>query len=61
MEKQRNEYYASQIVDSGSKVHKELGPGLQESVYLFCLIEELTRSGIKAEQEVFEKRNLTLC
>ena len=53
MEKQRIEYYASQIVDSGYRVHKELGPGLLESVYLFCLIEELTRRGIKAEQEVF--------
>ena len=53
MEKQRIEYYASQIVDSGYRVHKELGPGLLESVYLFCLMEELTRRGIKAEQEVF--------
>jgi len=50
MEKQRIEYYASQIVDSGYRVHKELGPGLLESVYLFCLMEELTRRGIKAEQ-----------
>ena len=53
MEKQRIEYYASQIVDSGYRVHKELGPGLLESVYLFCLMEELTRRGIKAEQEGF--------
>jgi GxxExxY protein len=53
MEKQRIEYYASQIVDSGYRVHKELGPGLLESVYLFCLMEELKRRGIKAEQEVF--------
>ena len=49
---QRIEYYASQIVDSGYRVQKELGPGLLESVYLFCLMEELTRRGIKAEQEV---------
>ena len=52
MEKQRIEYYASQIVDSGYRVHKELGPGLLESVYLFCLMEELTRRGIKAEKEI---------
>ena len=54
MEKQRIEGYASQIVDSGYRVHKELGPGLLESVYLFCLMEELTRRGIKAEQEGFK-------
>ena len=41
MEKQEIEYYASQIVDAGFRVHKELGPGLLESVYLFCLKEEL--------------------
>ena len=52
MEKQRIESYASRIVDSGYRVHKELGPGLLESVYLFCLMGELTRRGIKAEQEV---------
>ena len=51
MEKQRIEYYASQIVDSGYRVHKELGPGLLESVCLLCHMEELTRRGIKAEQE----------
>jgi GxxExxY protein len=52
MEKERIEYYASQIVDSGYRVHKELGPGLLESVYLYCLMEELTRRGVKADQEV---------
>jgi GxxExxY protein len=53
METQRIEYYTSQIVDSGYRVHKELGPGLLESVYLFCLMEELTWRGIKVKQEVF--------
>ena len=32
MEKQIIEYYASQIVDASYRVHKELGPGLLESV-----------------------------
>ena len=33
-------------------VHKELGPGLLESIYLFCFMEELKLRSIKAEQEV---------
>jgi GxxExxY protein len=53
MEKQAIEYYAKQIVDAGFRIHKELGPGLLESVYLFCYMEELKIRGIKAEQEVF--------
>ena len=52
MEKRAFEYYAKQIVDAGYRVHKELGPGLLETVYLFCFIEELKLRGIKAEQEV---------
>jgi GxxExxY protein len=53
MEKQLMEYYAKQVVDSGYRVHKELGPGLLEPVYLFCFMEELKIRDIKAEQEVF--------
>ena len=53
MEKQDIENYAKQIVDAGYRVHKELGPGLLESVYLFCFMEELKIRGIKAAQEVF--------
>ena len=53
MEKQLIEYYARQIVDAGFRVHRELGPGLLESIYHFCFMEELKIRGIKAEQEVF--------
>jgi len=53
MEKQGIENYARQVVDAGYRIHKELGPGLLESVYLFCFMEELKIRGIKAEQEVF--------
>lgn len=53
MEKHIMEYYARQIVDSGYRVHKELGPGLLESVYLFCFMEELSLRGLTAAQEVF--------
>jgi len=54
MEKKAIEYYAKNIVDSGYRVHKELGPGLLESVYLFCFMEDLRIRRIKAEQEVFQ-------
>ena len=32
---------------------KNFGPGLLESVYSFCMMEEFKLRGIKAEQEVF--------
>jgi GxxExxY protein len=51
MEKQEIEYYAKQVVDAGFRVHKELGPGLLESVYIFCLMEELKLRGIKADRK----------
>jgi len=57
MEKQKIEFYARQIVDAGYRVYKELGPGLLESVYMFCLMEELRQRSIIALQEVF----LPLC
>jgi GxxExxY protein len=53
MEKQKVEYYAKQLVDAAYRVHKELGPGLLESVYSFCMMDEFNLRGIKAEQEVF--------
>jgi GxxExxY protein len=52
MEKQEMEYYAKQIVNSAYLIHKELGPGLLESVYQYCMMEELKLNGVKAEQEV---------
>jgi GxxExxY protein len=35
------EYLAKQIVDVAFKIHKELGPGLRESVYEKCFCYEL--------------------
>jgi GxxExxY protein len=52
MEKPLMEYYAKHVVDAGYRVHTELGPGLLESVYFFCFMEELKLRGIKADQEV---------
>lgn len=40
------------IVDSAYRVHKELGPGLLESVYEECMIYVLRRKGLKGEQQV---------
>ena len=40
------------IIGAAIEVHKELGPGLLESVYEACLIEELDRRGIKVESQL---------
>ena len=34
------------ILNSAIDVHKELGPGLLESVYEICLIKELNEKGL---------------
>ena len=41
-----------QIVDSCITVHKLMGPGLLESVYECCLIEELQSRGLKVQNRV---------
>ncbi len=40
------------ILDACITVHKEMGPGLLESVYQECLLKELELRGVKAEAEV---------
>ena len=40
------------IIDACIAVHKELGPGLLESVYQECLLKEPELRGIQAEEEV---------
>ena len=42
-----------QIISSAIEVHKELGPGLYESVYKTCLIQELQDRNIDVQSEVF--------
>lgn len=42
---------AAEIVDSALKIHKELGPGLLESVYEACLEHELTKRGLSVERQ----------
>ena len=42
----------AEILDACIAVHKELGPGLLESVYVFALKKELELRGIFSEAEV---------
>lgn len=46
------EQIGSKIVQAAYEVHSELGPGLLESVYEICLIEELINKGLKTENQV---------
>jgi GxxExxY protein len=41
-----------QIIDSSIKIHKDLGPGLLESVYEMVLAKELTERGFHVERQV---------
>jgi GxxExxY protein len=43
---------SSKIINSAINVHKELGPGLLESVYQSCMVIELQNSGIRVESEI---------
>ena len=52
-----------QVIGAAIEVHKELGAGLLESAYEFCLKTELERRGLKVETQVdlplFYKGELT--
>jgi GxxExxY protein len=41
-----------QVVDSGLKVHRALGPGLLESAYEACLVHELIRRDLPIQRQV---------
>ena len=40
------------IIDSCITVHKQMGPGLLESVYECCLIDEMGKRNLKCESQV---------
>jgi GxxExxY protein len=42
----------AKIIGAAIAVHKELGPGLLESVYQRCMVIELKSMGLKVETEV---------
>ena len=43
---------SSEIIKAAIAVHKELGPGLLETVYQSCMLIELASMGIEVESEV---------
>lgn len=45
------EELARHAVDAGFHIHKEIGPGLLESVYEVLLALELTRAGLSVERQ----------
>ncbi len=53
MNKERYNKLSKEILDASIQVHKEMGPGLLESVYEMCLQKEMGLRGIKTEQQVF--------
>jgi GxxExxY protein len=52
MKKDQIELFGRQIVSSAYYVHKEMGPGLLESIYQTCLSEELSFRGVHVDREV---------
>ena len=53
MTREQYNKFSGIILDSSIAVHKEMGPGLLESVYELCLIKELQLRCIKSEHQVF--------
>lgn len=41
------------IIGCAIEVHRHLGPGLLESVYEVCFVEELVIAGLKVESQVY--------
>lgn len=52
MGKEEIENIAREIVNAAFQVHKEMGPGLLESIYELCLLKELQIQGLNAISQV---------
>ena len=50
--KERAEIGSGEIIAAAIEVHRQLGPGLLESVYRLCLAQELSLRGIAHLQEL---------
>ncbi len=42
----------SKIAEAAVEVHQQLGPGLWESTYEYCLVYELEKMGLEVKQQV---------
>lgn len=49
---ERVDFLSNRVINAAINVHKELGPGLIESVYETCLFYELNKNGISVEKQV---------
>jgi len=52
MLKEQFNHYSGQLLDSCMEVHKQLGPGLLESVYEYALMTELALRNINAANKI---------
>ena len=43
---------SGRIVSAAIRVHRELGPGLLKNIYEACLLHELRKDGLRAENQV---------
>ena len=50
--KETYNYLSKYIIGAAIEVHKELGPGLLESVYEACMVEELESRGLRVKNQV---------
>lgn len=44
---------ARRVLDAAFRVHRALGPGLLESVYVKCFVQALRNDGLHVDQEVW--------
>ena len=52
MDRQKLDEISKEILDASIEVHKQLGPGLLESVYEICLFKELRDRNLFVQRQV---------
>ena len=50
--KEEREELSKRVIGAAIEVHKQLGPGLLESVYECCMVDELQRRGINVRSQI---------
>ena len=50
--RERLNFLSGLILEAAIAVHKEMGPGLHESVYQTCLLKELSDRGLQVQAQV---------